>query len=296
MSKQDELAARRKLVDKLRRETTVLTGIRFTPARRLRRERACTVLKYASATAIAAELRRRKIPHATKTTVTRDLHALGCVPRVRRSGPVLTEKAMRRRVDFAREHLRNPVKLAFSDETTICGNTANTFHRKQWIAGGERPLPRLKEKCPHKVSVWLSFTTEDRAIRIVRCPPTITAERHVSEVLEPSLEYFKKIKRKGYTVQEDNAPTHDLQFYEDKNLPYLKNWPPMSPDLNPVEQANAILKARVGQRAPWGVEQLEEVILEEFAAIPTTTLAKLVESFPRRLKKVIAAGGATIKP
>ena len=285
-------------MNRLRRVPAIVKGDRFTPVRRLRRERQCTVLKFPSAAAIAGELKRRGVPHATKTTVTRDLKVLGCVSRVRRVGPVMTEKAMKRRVAFAKEWLANPVKFAFSDETTVCGNTSHTFHRRQWVhkPTNERPLPRLSEKTPNKVSVWMSFTNKDRAIRILRCPPTVTEERHVNEVLEPSLDYFRKVHKKGYTIQEDNAPTHDLSWYQKKKLRHLATWPATSPDMNPTEQLNAMLKARVGHRAPWGVEELEAVILEEFHAIPQQTLDKLCKSFAKRAEKVVASGGATIKP
>ncbi len=51
----------------------------------------------------------------------------------------------------------------------------------------------------------------------------------------------------------------------------VMEWPSMSPDLNPIEHM-------------WGIQQLRDVIMEEWKRMPATTCAALVNSMPKRIK------------
>ncbi len=69
----------------------------------------------------------------------------------------------------------------------------------------------------------------------------------------------------------------------------------MSPDLNPIEHMWGILKWKVEKHHVSNIQQLRDVIMEEWKRMPATTCAALVNSMPRRIKAVLDNNGAPTK-
>ena len=112
----------------------------------------------------------------------------------------------------------------------------------------------------------------------------------------------------GLRFMQDNAPIHASplakNWLSDNAIPVLE-WPPYSPDLNPIEHAWARLKETVNALDP-GLEEYgggEEALKERLASlleqawleISQDYFNKLVESMPRRIDAVIAAGSSYTK-
>ncbi len=71
--------------------------------------------------------------------------------------------------------------------------------------------------------------------------------------------------------------------------------PSMSPDLNPIEHMWGILKRKVEKHHMSYIQQLRDIIMEEWKRMPATTCAALVNSMPRRIKAVLDNNGALTK-
>ncbi len=69
----------------------------------------------------------------------------------------------------------------------------------------------------------------------------------------------------------------------------VMEWPSMYPDLNPIEHMWGILKRKVEKPHVSNIQQLRDVIMEEWKRMPATTCAALVNSIPRR--KLLRIGG-----
>ncbi len=67
----------------------------------------------------------------------------------------------------------------------------------------------------------------------------------------------------------------------------VMEWPSMSPDLNPTEHMWIILQWKVDKHHVSNIQQLRDVIMEEWKSIPATNCAALVNSMPRRIKAVL---------
>ncbi len=61
----------------------------------------------------------------------------------------------------------------------------------------------------------------------------------------------------------------------------------MSPDLNPIEHMWSILKRKVEKHHVSNIQQLHDVIMEEWKRMPATTAAALVNSISGRIKAVL---------
>ncbi len=68
----------------------------------------------------------------------------------------------------------------------------------------------------------------------------------------------------------------------------------MSPDLNPIEHMWGILKRTVEKHHVSNIQQLHDVIMEEWKRMPATCAA-LVTSMPRRITIVLNNNGAPTK-
>ncbi len=75
----------------------------------------------------------------------------------------------------------------------------------------------------------------------------------------------------------------------------VMEWPSMSPDLNPIEHMWGILKRKVEKHHVSNIQQLCDVIMEEWKRMPATTCAALVNSMPRRIKAVLDNNDAPTK-
>ncbi len=65
----------------------------------------------------------------------------------------------------------------------------------------------------------------------------------------------------------------------------------ISPDLRPIEHMWGIIK----QNHVSNIQQLHDVIMEEWKRMPPTACAALVNSMPRRIKAVLDNNGAPTK-
>jgi len=69
------------------------------------------------------------------------------------------------------------------------------------------------------------------------------------------------------------------------------DFPPYSPDLNPIENLWNDLKRRVERRNARNVEELKQHVQEEWVATNQEFIKKLVYSMPKRCKAVVKADG-----
>ena len=74
----------------------------------------------------------------------------------------------------------------------------------------------------------------------------------------------------------------------------LIDWPPWSPDLNPIENLWNVIKTRVYARFPQSIEEMEQLIREEHAAIDLNFISHICHSMPRRLQLLLDNSGHKI--
>ena len=97
-----------------------------------------------------------------------------------------------------------------------------------------------------------------------------------------------------WVFQHDNDPKHSSKLVKDwlsANGVQVMDWPPQSPDLNPIENLFGILKRRVGTRRFKNKQELMNCLKSEWEAIPTSILSNLIESMPKRCAEVVRNKG-----
>ncbi|KAJ1304083.1 hypothetical protein OPQ81_008487 [Rhizoctonia solani] len=99
--------------------------------------------------------------------------------------------------------------------------------------------------------------------------------------------------------QHDNASAHKakacVNWLNNHGIKVM-DWPPYSPNLNPIENLWAEIKRRLGtyEFPPRSIHELWERVQAEWDGIKPEYCRKLVESMPRRMKQVLdRKGGPT---
>jgi len=104
-----------------------------------------------------------------------------------------------------------------------------------------------------------------------------------------------------WVFQEDNDPSHGTRKRGLATCFKEANWidsfvhPPQSPDLNPMEGVWNILKQRVRRRTWKNLEELKEVLQDEWSKITMQEIRARISEMPQRCQDLIKSGGGPIK-
>lgn len=200
--------------------------------------------------------------------------------------------------------------IVFSDEKIF---TIQQFVNKQndrvWLPGksADNLDQRLayRKQAPASVMVWAAVTAEGRTPLVfieqgVKVNQQIYRQKVLSRELIPWAR--KQFGSRPWTFQQDSAPAHKARATQDflrTRIPRLissQEWPPYSPDLNPMDFSIwAILEAKVSSKRHQSVDCLKASLRKEWAAIPQRVLRAACGAFITRLDGIIKAKGGYIE-
>jgi len=255
-----------------------------------------------------ADEKKRTVPKEIKKelqldcsarTICRRLDEVGLYGRVGRAEYVYDARDIQRRLSFADGYANWSTadwdRVIFSDETHI-----EVYGRSRvWV---QRPAGRafdpdyMVERVPHseRVSLWGCFSARgvgqaEIFVGEFNAPKYVDILQH--NLIQTALHFYPK---EHWWFQQDNAPQHTshlAQRWFHNHGVNLIDFPPYSPDLNPIENLWSILKARIENRLARTTDEIERVLKEEWEALDTKLLASLAHSMPTRCAAVVANHG-----
>jgi hypothetical protein len=93
----------------------------------------------------------------------------------------------------------------------------------------------------------------------------------------------------------DNAPAHAAQatqqYLRSSGIETCKNWPPNSPDPNPIENVWAAMKRQVYAKHHNTLAELKAAVQQAWAGLPVSTLKTLMASLDQRKAKCLQRDG-----
>jgi transposase len=230
--------------------------------------------------------------------------------------PKLTRARALARLRFCREYRNFPWSqriLKFSDE---CSLQKGSGQNQEWVFCHKdekwKPSMITEESTSQKPAqmvwgaIWLDERGQPRRSPLVimdRDPDAPRGGYTAQSYIETLEEGLKPHWRSSQLFMHDNAPIHKARATRDwlqRNQVRTVNWPPYSPDLNPIEHLWWYLKKRMYYFYPqynnyskaeeeWG--GFCEALRECWRRIPGAMIKRLISSMPRRLAACRQARG-----
>lgn len=233
---------------------------------------------------------------------------LQLIPYKLRKAQLLTEKDKKVRLERCRllkqrSAASNWKNILFSDEKLFSIEQAHN-HQNDRIWSSTRPgaaavIPRRQNA--KTVMVWGAIcATGKTPLVFVENGIKINQENYRRDILESvvlpwSQQHFGN---QPWIFQQDSAPAHralSVQQWCKSNFPDFissKEWPPYSPDLNPMDYSLwSILEARTCSTPHRTVDDLKATLTREWDKISVEEVRKIVENFTKRLTLCIRAKG-----
>ena len=215
---------------------------------------------------------------------------------------VLTIAQNNRRVNWCRRHLFvDFTKVIFSDETVISLRPGKKFGRIYvYRKAGQKFLPRYVTRTPQvlqrgSVTIWgcMSYWGLGCLETFIG---TMDSQHYVEETLEnylrPSIGLLYPFG--DCIFQQDNTPPNTARITKqglaNNDFPVL-DWPPYSPDLNPIEHVWEHLKQKLYTSMPSTPQEVMNTFLSLWNELRTQYAESLVFPIYNRMDNIIQTNG-----
>jgi transposase len=263
-------------------------------------------------TKIAEKLKQHDPPFETiphRTSIQRYLARAGWNTKEAPKVVPVSANNRKKRLVFAEKHEDKDEgfwdHVVWSDEVTVEACPRNKKLRvlvhctqKYW----EIPINPQVQQGGFKVTFWGAFTKHGTG-PLVPVEGIVDKEKYIDlldNYLVSEMKHLNREHGRGFLFMQDNARPHTakktLAFLRKEKIKILE-WPPQSPDLNPIENLWAIIKRRLySDRTMFSSKQaLIDSVLHEWNNIEISVCEHLVDSMPKRLQEVFKTHGYPIK-
>lgn len=245
-----------------------------------------------SAPKIKAKLQNKGFDTPSVDTIRRRLYEDGKHGRVARKLPFVSKANLKKRMKFYNDHVLQPAefwnRILWTDESMIRMNYSHgRIH--VWRRTGEAlsykcAIPTLKSS-QKGVIIWGCISSYGTG-KIVILDGKVNSLVYLKLLQEIIITEGKRLIGENFVLQQDNAPIHTAkivkEFFKRENINILE-WPPLSPDLSPIENVWDLLKTRIAAKEPRNMIQLKECIKETWENITPEECRRFTLSVPNRI-------------
>jgi transposase len=248
-------------------------------------------------------IRRKLGMDVSSRTIDRRLIEVGLFGRVAQHKKELSEEQKRARLSFAEGYKNWTAKqwmnVIFADEKLFWGEG---FYGEVFVRRppGEALKPEHtvdSDPHPEKVSVWGCFCGKGLGYCYIfneNMDGKLLQEVLGTHLVESAELHYDVQHAESWWLLQDNDPKHKSRLVRtwlfNHGIQCL-TFPPYSPDLNPIEHLWADLARRVEQYQCETMEELQDIVAEEWKKTSKQGLRKLARSMPHRIQAVIDAKG-----
>lgn len=246
-----------------------------------------------------------QLHNVTKMTINNTLVKAGLKSHKATRKPLLTPKQRDTRLRWARKYSGENEefweKWIFTDESSFLIGSSNGQRVRRGTS--EALLPDClagSKKWGTKLFFWGGISVHGVS-DLVFIDGKMDSDVYINVLKEGLLPMYTRydLSKAEMILQEDGDPKHQsaktIKWKEKKGLKFLKDWPPNSPDLNPIENLWSMLKKSISIKKPVGVEETQQVLFQEWLRLEAEgVVMDLIRSMPRRIKAVIQFKGHPI--
>ena len=236
--------------------------------------------------------------NCTPRTVRNFLHEQGYVWKPVKSKFQLDPIYFPARANFAKNHLEDTWEdTVFLDESTFRLNTSATYcYQKK----GKKVIHEKPKYC-QKVNVCAAISFQGPTM-LFTFKENLDAELLKNILIDSILPDCRTMHGRRFRLAWDQDSKHTSllvkNFLNSRHVSRLEDWPPLSPDINPIEQIWAILKQalKAYKPKPTTPDELEEVLLYLWQENISQQLCKsIISTMPDRMKKLKKCKGRRIE-
>jgi len=248
-------------------------------------------------------IRRKLGLDVSSRTIDRRLIEVGLFGRVARHKKKFNEEEIRKRLSFA-EGYKNWTEedwmcVEYADEKIFWGEGfwGQVFVRRP---KGEALNPDYcvdQDPHPTKVNAWACFSGHGLGYMYIfneNMDAKLLQGILGTHLIESAELHFDVDHAEQWWFLQDNAPQHKSVLVREwlfNNGIQCIDFPPYSPDLNPIENLWADLARRVEKFQCETMEELQDIVAEEWKNTDKELLRTLARSMPKRCQAVIDAHG-----
>lgn len=222
--------------------------------------------------------------------------------------PPLSEANVKKRLEWAKKYMKIDFKnVIFSDECRASLDGPDGFGRG-WLQNGKALPTRLRRQQGGGGVMFWAAIHDNILIGPFRVPDGVkmNAAGYVQFLRDNFLPYYNHLNanRRTKTIfMHDNASSHasayTKQFLEENGITgnKLMEWPPQSPDLNPIENYWSVFKSLLYKNGRQfnNKDDLWNGILSSFNEIDRSLSSTLVKSVDNRIAQLFHKNGKHIK-
>ena len=238
----------------------------------------------ALATAMTTHTGQRISPRTIRRART---HSLGFHPVHEIITQSLTQGAKTKRLNYATTHLNSDFhNVLFSDEKQfVLQNTGEVV----WIKDGEAIPTREVNQMKASVMVWGCVWFWGKS-ELYTTTSTINAQHYTSILASHLLPCMPTSSR--FQFMQDNAAPHKAKYTSDWLAQFgvnvLPDYPPYSPELNPIE---SWMSAFVNGEGPTDQRLLERAVNLAWQEMPQSRIQAYIKHLPGVCRRIVDAGG-----
>jgi transposase len=202
---------------------------------------------------------------------------------------MLSKKDRLNRLKWAEKYYYfNWKRVIFSDETSIWNIQ---YNRKTWTKKGENNVNGTP-KYSFKKNIWGCINIYT-GFDIFIFSGIMDSVKYI-DILQQNLLKNIETDNQYFIFQDDNDPKHRAKitekWKEENNIISLE-FPPYSPDLNPIENVWSIIKEYLSKYIILDENDLIFLINQAYKKIDYKIIKNLIYSMPNRIKQVIERKG-----
>ena len=241
----------------------------------------------------------------SRTTLRRFLDKNSIVKKKSVLKPILSELTKKKRMDFVKKWLKNGKSelgnVIWSDETTVKSHP-NTRRESAYVNEKDPPLFQAKVHSGGISQMFWGCVSERGTGPLITIDGTMDQKLYLEVLQNHFIPELKAAEALGgsWSLMHDNAPCHKAKsiksFLAAEGVDMIE-WPPYSPDMNPIENIWAWMKTKLANDYPVSTtaEMMSVNFLEIWDSITPDMCARFCGKYEKRLIAVKNAKGGETK-
>lgn len=154
------------------------------------------------------------------------------------------------------------------------------------------PRPKVQQG-GKKIMVWGAISGKGKLYLDV-LEESVTGETYSCFLHQRALPAIRKICQKSYIFMQDNAPAHRAnltKLYLQISGVKVLEWPPQSPDLNPIEGVWSWMAMKIKAKVFNNVQDLTDAVFQLWEELPKSVILAYIEKLNDKMNYILEHNG-----